>query len=80
MTLGELEKLIQTRKQVLIEEFNWTEEALQKVEVYVCVQDEEGGIHALLNDISVDAPPLTFYLTGQLASSKYRIVLEDIND
>ena len=80
MTLGDLENKIKEIKNTLKEEFNWTEEGLQKVEVYVNVQDEEGGISAVLKDVEIDAPPLTFYLVGQLANPKHRIVLEDVED
>lgn len=80
MTLGDLEKRIKEIKDNLKEDFDWTEDSLQKVEVRVCIQDKEGGIGALLKDVEVDAPPLTFYLVGQLANPKHRIVLEDIED
>lgn len=80
MTLGDLENKIKEIKDNLKEDFNWTEEGLQKVEVRVCVQDEEGGISAVLKDVEIDAPPLTFYLVGQLVNPKHRIVLEDVED
>ena len=80
MTLGDLENKIKEIKDNLKEEFNWTEEGLQEVEVYVNVQDEEGGISAVLKDVEIDAPPLTFFLVGQLANPKYRISLEDVNE
>jgi len=78
MTLDDLEKRIKEIKDYLKEEFNWTEEDLQKVDVCVCIEDEEGGTSALLNNIEVDAPPLTFYLNGKI-NPKYRIALEDID-
>lgn len=80
MTLGDLENKIKKIKDNLKEDFNWTEEGLQKVEVRACVQDEEGGISAVLKDVEIDAPPLTFYLVGQLANPKHRITLEDVED
>lgn len=80
MTLGDLEKRIKEIKDSLKEDFDWTEDGLQKIEVCVCIQDEEGGIGALLKDVEIDAPPLTFYLVGQLANPKRRIVLEDVED
>lgn len=80
MTLGDLEKRIKEIKDNLKEDFDWTEDSLQKVEVCVCIQDKEGGIGALLKDVEIDAPPLTFYLVGQLANPKRRIILEDVED
>jgi hypothetical protein len=79
MTLGDLEKRIKEIKACLIEDFDWTEEDLANVPVAVCLEDEEMGFGTVLKDVSVDAPPVKMYLTGQIAKGR-RIIVEDIDE